>query len=176
MIRAADARNATRISIDLGNSKYETRSPEIPCGELIPLCQARCCALSFALSTEDLDEGVIRWDYGQPYLIRQRASDGYCVHNDPDRRGCTVHAHRPRVCRSYDCRKDPRVWIDYEKRIPAPWVRGQVDARIDLERRPDEIDLVTRIAARSAAIARETIAINESFAEDAPRKGPKPAP
>jgi hypothetical protein len=176
MIRAADARNVTRISIDLGGAKYQTASPPIPCAELIPLCHARCCTLSFSLSTEDLDEGVIRWDYGQPYLIRQRASDGFCVHNDPDGHGCTVHAFRPRVCRSYDCRKDPRVWIDYDNRIAAPWVRGQVDARVDLERRPDEIDLVARIIARNAAIARETIAISESFAEDAPRKGPKPAP
>src|SRR5215467_4814865 len=96
----------------------------IPCAELIPLCQARCCTLSFALSTEDLDEGVIRWDYGQPYLIRQRSSDGYCVHNAPGSHACTVHAFRPRVCRGYDCRKDTRVWIDYEQRIPAPMIEG----------------------------------------------------
>src|SRR5262249_39240688 len=90
-IRTRDAQLSTRVSLDMGRSKYETESPDIPCAELIPLCQARCCRLSFALSTEDLDEGVIRWDYGQPYLIRQRSSDGYCVHNAPGSHACTVH-------------------------------------------------------------------------------------
>ena len=172
MIRASDAQLATRVSLDLGGSKYATESPAVPCAELIPLCGARCCTLSFALSTEDLDEGVIRWDYGQPYLIAQRASDGYCVHNDPDGRGCTVHSHRPRVCRSYDCRGDARVWIDYAQRIPAPLPGGRVDLRGP---RP-AFDLVERLRARAAAVERETRAVSESFAEPAPRKGPWPVP
>jgi len=166
-IRTSDAQLATRVSLDLGGSKYATPSPPVPCAELIPLCHARCCTLSFALSTEDLDERVIRWDYGQPYLIAQRASDGYCVHNDPDSRGCTVHAHRPRVCRSYDCRGDPRVWIDYERRLPAPLDRGLSDDK-------PSFDLVERARARAAAVARENRAISESFADPAPRKGPRP--
>jgi Fe-S-cluster containining protein len=172
-IRASDARLASRVSLDTGDSKYATASPPIPCAELIPLCQARCCRLSFALSTEDLDEGVIRWDYGQPYLIRQRASDGYCVHNDPDGRGCTVHGYRPRVCRSYDCRSDPRVWIDYAQRIAAPLRDGQVAIRPEMKR-ITELDLVERVRARAAAVARESLAISETFAEAEPRKGPKP--
>ena len=172
-IRVSDARLATRVSLDYGGPKYTTESPAIPCAELIPLCHARCCALSFALSTEDLDEGVICWDYGQPYLIRQRASDGYCVHNDPDGRGCTVHSFRPRVCRSYDCRGDKRVWIDYDQRIPAPLVRGQIETTVDPE--PREFDLVERARARSTAFSREVISIGESYAEPAPRKGPKPS-
>jgi Fe-S-cluster containining protein len=173
-IRAGDARLATRVSLDYGGPKYTAESPMIPCAELIALCQARCCTLSFALSTEDLDEGVVRWDYGQPYLIAQRASDGYCVHNDPDRRGCTVHRFRPRVCRTYDCRRDARVWIDYDARIPAPLVAGQLEAQREPELDASEFDLVTRARARAAAFARETRAITESFAEAAPRKGPRP--
>jgi hypothetical protein len=175
-IRASDAQLATRVSIDLGGldgSKYQVPSPPVPCAELIPLCGARCCRLSFALSTEDLDEGVIRWDYGQPYLIRQRKSDGFCVHNDPDSHGCTVHAHRPRVCRSYDCRSDSRVWIDYAQRIPAPLVNGEVAIRPE-RKRESEFDLLERIRIRAAAVVRETLAISESFAETAPRKGPLP--
>ena len=170
-IQAGDARVATRVSLDLvPTSKYELGSPDIPCAELMPLCKARCCTLSFALSTEDLDEGVIRWDYGQPYLIRQRASDGYCVHNHPDSHACTVHHQRPRVCRVYDCRKDARVWQDYEQRIPAeasPMVyndRGSGSA----------FDLVARARARQAAIRRETAAIATSYADASAHVGPKP--
>ena len=169
-IQVSDAGLATRVSIDLGGSKYEVPSPDIPCAELIPICKARCCALSFALSTEDLDEGVIRWDYGQPYLIRQRSSDGYCVHNDPDSRGCTVHQFRPRVCRAYDCRNDPRVWTDYENRVIAPLPHALYQGK----RNPASFDLHERAKVRSAAIRRETAAINESYADGPPHKGPRP--
>ncbi|MBL0219994.1 MAG: YkgJ family cysteine cluster protein [Myxococcales bacterium] len=41
-------------------------------------------------------------------MIRQRASDEYCVHNDPETHHCTVHSARPRVCRTYHCRDDKR--------------------------------------------------------------------
>jgi Fe-S-cluster containining protein len=169
-IRVSDAGIATRVSIDLGGPKYATPSPPIPCGELVSLCGGRCCTLSFALSTEDLDEGVIRWDYGQPYLIRQRSSDGYCVHNDPDSRGCTVHQFRPRVCRSYDCRKDKRVWIDYENRVVAPMPHGVYHDR----GKGSQFDLYERAKARATAIQRETVAISESYADGAPQKGPRP--
>lgn len=171
IIRVNDARSATRVSLDLGGPKYETPSPPVPCEELIPLCGGRCCTLSFSLSTEDLDEGVIRWDYGQPYLIRQRSSDGYCVHSDPDTRACTVHRYRPRVCRSYDCRKDKRVWIDYEQRIPAPMPDEKLD---DKGRGHAGFDLLDRARRRAAAVHREMAAIGETYAEGAPRRGPKP--
>jgi Fe-S-cluster containining protein len=169
-IHTNDERTPTRVSIDLGGPKYETPSPPIPCGELIPLCHAQCCTLSFALSTEDLDEGVIRWDYGQPYLIRQRAADGYCVHNDPESHGCTVHAFRPRVCRSYDCRNDKRIWVDYEQRIPATKPEG----RYDDKGHGSTFDLFERAKARAVAVTRESIAISQSYADATPHKGPKP--
>jgi Fe-S-cluster containining protein len=170
-IHAADARSPTRVSLDLGGTKYDVPSPDIPCGELIHLCKARCCQLSFALSTEDLDEGVIRWDYGQPYLIRQRASDGFCVHNAPDSHACTVHHHRPRVCRAYDCRADRRVWVDFAQRIPAP----EEPMMVYHDRGTGTgFDLLGRARARQAAIRREQMSLAESFADRAPRRGPKP--
>jgi hypothetical protein len=166
----SDAGIATRVSIDLGGPKYATPSPPIPCGELVSLCGGRCCTLSFALSTEDLDEGVIRWDYGQPYLIRQRASDGFCVHNDPDSHFCTVHEFRPRVCRKYDCRKDERVWIDFEQRIPAAPVRGAYDDK----GYGTSFDLLERAKERARAIGIEQKSISETFADGDPVRGPKP--
>lgn len=98
--------------------KYALRDlPDVDCRSLLPLCRARCCALSFPLSVQDLDERVVRWDYGRPYLIAQRA-DGYCVHNEGG--GCSIYEQRPGVCRTYDCRRDRRIWLDFENRIPAP--------------------------------------------------------
>jgi Fe-S-cluster containining protein len=99
--------------------KYQLKNlPEIDCDARIPLCKARCCTLTFPLSTQDLDERVVRWDYGKPYYIG-RKGDGYCVHNDPKTHGCGVYSQRPGICRTYDCRNDRRIWEDFEKRIPA---------------------------------------------------------
>jgi len=107
-----------RVKLNQDVDKYKLVGPDIPCDELIPLCRGRCCTLHFPLTSQDLDERVVKWNYLQPYVIRQRADDKYCVHNDPTTRGCTVYHHRPAVCRTYDCRKDKRIWVDYEKRIP----------------------------------------------------------
>lgn len=172
-IRAADI--APRVSFDLSpDDKYDVASPDVPCAELIPLCGARCCTLSFSLSPADLDEGVVRWDYGQPYLIAQRASDGYCVHNHPTAKGCTVHGMRPRVCRAYDCRKDERIWTDYENRVPATDDDRARIAREDGSAGP-KFDLVERARRRTVVVMRETRAIIDTAAEHAPRLGPPPA-
>lgn len=93
--------------------------PRIDCHALVPLCQARCCTLVFALAAQDIEEGIVAWDEAHPYQNRQRP-DGYCTHCQPDSRACAIHPHRPAVCRTYDCRGDRRIWLDFERRIPAP--------------------------------------------------------
>lgn len=94
-----------------------TGLPQIDCAELLPLCQGRCCTLPFVLSVQDLDERVVRWTYGAPYQIAQRPN-GRCVHQEKNG-ACGVYEQRPGACRMYDCRRDPRIWIDFERRIPA---------------------------------------------------------
>ncbi|HEY1557484.1 MAG TPA: YkgJ family cysteine cluster protein [Kofleriaceae bacterium] len=164
-IRAGDLGRG--VALDTGGDKYATPVAGPNCAELIHLCKARCCAFTFALSSADLDERVIRWDYGKPYSIRQRASDGYCVHNDPATHGCTVHAQRPRVCRAYDCRSDQRIWADFEQRLvadpsaPAP------------EPESGPIDLVARVRRRAEAMAAEEAAIATTFGDADPRRGPR---
>jgi Fe-S-cluster containining protein len=111
----------THVEVEASVDKYAaTELPDVDCGALMPLCQGRCCKLHFPLSFQDLDERVVQWNYERPYRIRQRAEDGYCVHSAPASHGCTVYEHRPLTCRRYDCRKDTRVWIDFDARIPAP--------------------------------------------------------
>lgn len=94
---------------------------EIDCAERIHLCQAACCRLPFALSKQDLYEGVVRWELGQPYLIEQGA-DGYCSHLKRTTCGCTIYAQRPAPCRGFDCRNDVRIWLDFAERIPNPTI------------------------------------------------------
>jgi Fe-S-cluster containining protein len=100
--------------------KYEfSETVEIDCENRVHLCKAACCRMSFALSQQDVEEGVIKWDLGRPYLIAQD-KDGYCRHLDRDTNRCTVRERRPLPCRGYDCRKDTRVWLDFENRIINP--------------------------------------------------------
>jgi hypothetical protein len=101
----------------------------IDCENRVHLCKAACCRLPFALSKQDIQEGVIHWDLGQPYMIAQDKA-GYCTHLDRNGHRCTVHGHRPVPCRAYDCRKDKKIWLDFENRIINPeilrddWPRG----------------------------------------------------
>jgi hypothetical protein len=122
-----------------------------PCAELIPLCGGRCCGFDLWLSSQDLDEGVVAWERGQPYRIR-RGDDGRCVHQCGDG-GCGVYQHRPATCRTYDCRNDPRVWIDYEARVPAPL--GVPDP----PHWGSTLDLHDRLQRRDDALAAEAAAL-----------------
>lgn len=92
---------------------------EIDCENRIHLCQAACCRLPFALSKQDIREGVVHWDLGQPYLIDQ-GQDGYCNHMEHGSRRCTIYAQRPVPCRAFDCRNDARIWLDFDQKIPNP--------------------------------------------------------
>ena len=96
-----------------------TPAPPIDCEARYHLCKARCCMMKIELTAADVEEGKLRWDLEQPYLLRKDA-DQQCTHIDRATGGCTVYEHRPATCREYDCRDDTRVWIDFEKRIPAP--------------------------------------------------------
>ncbi|NNF16733.1 MAG: YkgJ family cysteine cluster protein [Gammaproteobacteria bacterium] len=101
-------------------SKYEYIEPfDIDCDSRIELCKAACCSLTFALSKEDVEEGIVRWDLGRPYM-NSTGSNGHCVHLDPTSKCCGVYEERPLTCRKYDCRNDERIWVDFDKRIPNP--------------------------------------------------------
>lgn len=123
-ILLSDERTADRVLLGTAEDKYQVQEEAgdggPPCAELLPLCQARCCSFEVALSTQDLDEGQLRWSYARPYLLerRDREHGGMCAYHDGA--GCTAYAARPATCRRYDCRGDARVWVDYERRILAP--------------------------------------------------------
>jgi Fe-S-cluster containining protein len=105
---------------DEGNDKYAFEGGvEIDCQNRIALCRGACCRLSFALTVQDLEEGTVKWDLGRPYMIR-RAADGYCHHLEREQKRCGIYERRPIVCRGYDCRKDKRIWADFENRVVSP--------------------------------------------------------
>ena len=119
---------------DTVEDKYTfTGEAKIDCENRVQFCHAACCRLRFALSKQDVYEGIIKWDLGEPYLIAQD-QDGYCTHFERDTCRCTVRDNRPVPCRGYDCRNDKRIWLDFENRIVNPnihredWPKCEPDA------------------------------------------------
>jgi Fe-S-cluster containining protein len=105
---------------EFGVSKYQFQhGADVDCASRVHLCRAACCKLPLALSREDVREGVVQWELGQPYMIAH-AADGYCVHMDRDTCGCTVYEARPIPCRGYDCRADERIWLDFDNKVINP--------------------------------------------------------
>ncbi len=113
----AEARSSDRLLLAAPDDKYAISGEGgPPCAELLPICGARCCRFEISLSTQDLDEGVLRWSYATPYALA-KADDGQCLHHRDS--ACEVYQVRPATCRHYDCRGDTRVWADYERRVLA---------------------------------------------------------
>jgi hypothetical protein len=105
---------------EFGVSKYEFQGgAEIDCENRLHLCKAACCRLPFALSKQDVQEGIVQWDLGHPYL-NARDERGYCTHLEKGACRCTIYHHRPIPCRGYDCRKDKRIWLDFKNKVVNP--------------------------------------------------------
>ena len=94
---------------------------EVDCLSRLDVCKAVCCTFPFALSRQDVKEGIIQWDFSRPYLIDHDA-DNYCVHLDRETYQCTVHEHRPVPCKGFTCENNEkwRVWLDYANMIINP--------------------------------------------------------
>lgn len=107
---------------EFGVSKYRfPGGAQIDCEARLPLCKAACCKLPLALSREDVQEGIVRWELGRPYMIAH-GRDHYCAHLNRETQTCGVYANRPIPCRGYDCRQDRRIWLDFEHRVINPLI------------------------------------------------------
>jgi hypothetical protein len=111
---------------------------KIDCENRLSQCHAACCKLPFALSKQDVEEGIVRWDFSAPYVIARRP-DGYCQHLDREKKCCSVYGQRPVPCRGYDCSKDKRIWLDFENYVINPrindpdWPQGLENDRGTME-------------------------------------------
>lgn len=112
---------ARKAEVELASvdDKYAVTGEPIDCETRLHLCHARCCSFQVFLSRQDVTEGELTWDIDQPYRLSRNA-DGYCGHLSRDDGHCQRYEHRPATCRSYSCKTDRRVWLDFEARIPAP--------------------------------------------------------
>jgi Fe-S-cluster containining protein len=107
---------------EFGVSKYDFQGGAVvDCENRVHLCKAACCKLPLALSKEDIQEGAVRWELHQPYMLAH-GEDGYCVHMNRETHRCGVYNRRPIPCRGYDCSKDERIWLDFENKVINPQI------------------------------------------------------
>ena len=105
------------VRLTMVADKHQKTGPDIDCASRLHLCEARCCRFEVSLSAQDIADGI-PWDIEQPYALPRDPYTKKCVCMD-EAGACTIYEKRPASCRVYDCRQDPRVWIDFENRIPA---------------------------------------------------------
>jgi hypothetical protein len=106
--------------------------PEIDCGARIHVCKAVCCRLHFALSVEEIESGLLKWELGRPYFNRHNDA-GYCHQWDG---GCNIYDDRPSPCRLYSCEHDDRIWTDFEAmELNQEWI----DTQLERDRSPVEL-------------------------------------
>lgn len=113
---SAESGQLATIGAALRVDPPDPATADVDCAARMPVCQAVCCRLRFALSAEDIEAGALKWDLAKPYYNR-RGSDGYCHRSDPATRGCTIYDERPAVCRGYSCAGDKRIWSDFEGQV-----------------------------------------------------------
>lgn len=106
------------VQIAMVPDKYMQPVPDIDCLSRLHLCEARCCRFDVTLSAQDLRDGI-PFDIERPYMLPRDKYTKKCACMDEEGE-CTIYDKRPASCRSYDCREDRRVWLDFESRIPAP--------------------------------------------------------
>lgn len=107
------------IAISIDNDEHQENFVPVNCEERLPVCNAVCCKLNFALSVAEIESGHVKWDLGQPYFIRQ-IKNGYCTHLKSRKAcvdGCSIYDERPGVCRKYSCAEDKRIWMDFDKML-----------------------------------------------------------
>lgn len=128
-------RAQSTVKLALFRDKRAIAGAELDCAARLPLCHAACCHFTVTLSAQDVEERRLRWELHEPYVLKRDPDSGRCIYLRPD--GCSVYADRPGACRAYDCRRDSRVWEDFERRIPAARLRTN-EADPDAPRGPGE--------------------------------------
>lgn len=120
----AEAGEAASVGVAIRVDAEGVVAPEVPvdCEARLPVCKAVCCRLRFALSVEEVEGGLMKWDLGRPYYNRQ-GPDGYCHQSHAGTHTCDVYEERPTVCRQYSCARDARIWKDFEAmEINQEWI------------------------------------------------------
>lgn len=121
------------VKLSVITDKHEVDNSEVDCPSIHPICQARCCTLNVHLAEQDVREGKIEWEIRDPYSL-PRSGDGYCIYLERETGRCGCYHDRPATCRTYSCKEDKRIWIDFDERIPADMPRHVIPLRLGKSR------------------------------------------
>jgi Fe-S-cluster containining protein len=149
-VREQIAEHGQEMSVDVAVrvDGSDVKSSSVDCEARMHLCRAVCCSFRWPLSTEEVEQGLLKWDLARPYFNRV-GPDGYCHQCESGTHHCGVYEQRPTPCRQYSCEGDDRVWKDFDNMIPnQEWIDAQLDGR----RTPVEIFMSTEAGTRSARV------------------------
>lgn len=110
-----------------GEEDDDVPDANIDCQQCIATCQAHCCTLIFALTKDEVKQGIVQYNKERPYFIA-RDEDGYCPHLDRQTYHCAIWENRPLRCRRYDCRTEETIWPEG---IPAHLMKAFPDITPD---------------------------------------------
>jgi Fe-S-cluster containining protein len=89
-----------------------TLPSEEDCEKRKHLCQQACCRIfEVHLNADEIESGRFDWNPKSPYSLHKNYAG--CVHLTEGK--CAIYHNRPATCYSYSCKKDSRIWLDYEK-------------------------------------------------------------
>jgi hypothetical protein len=116
-----DDPGAKKIGVILNEEAQQAPPTEdVDCLQRHHICHAACCRHAIPMTREEAAEGRFPVDGRRPFFVRHRA-DGAC----PFLNGCLcgVYDKRLTICRTYFCRHDKRIWLDFDKMIPGPLIK-----------------------------------------------------
>ena len=125
------------------SSPKQPQARRVDCENRLHLCKAACCRIfNVGLTPQEVESDQFDWDPRRPYALQKNRQG--CAHLQSGGCACSIYNNRPRVCQTYSCEKDGRIWADFENMIVNP----------DLKRRLDTLDVWT-VAPYSTAYDRE---------------------
>jgi len=75
-------------------------------------CHTFCCSLIVRLEPGECDPTMP--DAPMKNCIDKDPDSGICIHLDQERGHCSIYRERPKLCRQYDCRRDPLLPVVLE--------------------------------------------------------------
>ncbi|MDR2439841.1 MAG: YkgJ family cysteine cluster protein [Planctomycetaceae bacterium] len=89
-----------------------TLPSEEDCEKRKHLCKQACCRIfEVHLNADEVESGRFDWNPRSPYSLHKNHAG--CVHLIEGK--CAIYHNRPATCYTYSCKKDSRIWLDYEK-------------------------------------------------------------
>jgi Fe-S-cluster containining protein len=104
----------------------QPQTKRVDCENRLHLCKAACCRIfNVGLTPQEVESDRFDWDPRRPYALQKNRQG--CVHLQGGGCACSIYNNRPRICQTYSCEKDSRIWADFENKVINPELKKQLD-------------------------------------------------